>query len=395
MIGKFSFWPEQASSVAWGVDLLYIFIIVVTVAVTLAVYAAAAMFIVKYKRRSEDEIPEQIEGNLPLEIAWSIIPLGLVLVMFVWGIVVFYNLSRVPPDALNFNVVGKQWMWKVQHPSGKREINELHVPLGQRVNLTITSEDVIHSFFIPAFRTKMDAVPGRYTTSWFEPTKTGEYHIFCAEYCGTKHSHMIGRVVVLDPTHYEQWLKTGSATAVISNETPEVAGARLFQEQRCNTCHMTNGLMAPMLAGVFGSQVTLQGGETVTADENYLRESIVTPQAKIVNGYQPNMPTFQGQVTEDALLQLIAYIKSLSKGEAGAQGATAATPAVGTSEAQAAPTENLPSATTEHAAPPGDGQPAPTEHHYEHSAPGDPPSAATENQPTPTEHPAPATGDHH
>lgn len=393
MIGKFSFWPEQASSVALGVDLLYIFIIVVTVATTLAVYAAAAIFIVKYKRRSEDEIPEQIEGNLPLEIAWSIIPLGIVLVMFVWGIVVFYNLSRVPPDALNFSVVGKQWMWKVQHPTGKREINELHVPLGQPVKLTITSEDVLHSFFIPAFRTKMDAVPGRYTTSWFEPTKTGEYHIFCAEYCGTEHSHMIGRVVVMEPAHYEQWLKTGSVTAAVSNETPEVAGARLFQEQRCNTCHMTDGLMAPLLAGVFGSQVTLQGGESVLADENYLRESIVTPQAKIVNGYQPNMPTFQGQVSEDALLQLIAYIKSLSKGGTGTQGAAVSTPTLGTSEAQAAPTENQPSL-TEPVPPPGD-HPIPTEPSHEHRAPSDPPAAATESPSAPTEHPGSAMGDHH
>lgn len=393
MIGKFSFWPEQASSVALGVDLLYIFIIVVTVATTLAVYAAAAIFIVKYKRRSEDEIPEQIEGNLPLEIAWSIIPLGIVLVMFVWGIVVFYNLSRVPPDALNFSVVGKQWMWKVQHPTGKREINELHVPLGQPVKLTITSEDVLHSFFIPAFRTKMDAVPGRYTTSWFEPTKTGEYHIFCAEYCGTEHSHMIGRVVVMEPAHYEQWLKTGSVTAAVSNETPEVAGARLFQEQRCNTCHMTDGLMAPLLAGVFGSQVTLQGGESVLADENYLRESIVTPQAKIVDGYQPNMPTFQGQVSEDALLQLIAYIKSLSKGGTGTQGAAVSTPTLGASEAQAAPTENQPSL-TEPVPPPGD-HPIPTEPSHEHRAPSDPPAAATESPSAPTEHPGSAMGDHH
>ena len=380
MIGKFSFWPEQASSVALQVDLLYIFIIVVTVATSLAVYAAIAAFTIKYKRRSEDEIPEQIEGNLPLEIAWSIIPLGIVLVMFAWGVKLFYDLSHAPDDALNFNVVGKQWMWKMQHPSGKREINELHVPLGQQIKLTLTSEDVIHSFFIPAFRTKIDVVPGRYSTSWFEPTKPGEYHIFCSQYCGTNHSYMIGRVVVMDPAHYEQWLKTGSATAVVSNETPEVAGARLFQEQRCNTCHMTNGLMAPVLAGVFGSQVKLQSGETITADENYLRESIMNPQAKIVNGYQPNMPTFQGQVSEDALLQLLAYIKSLSKGEAGAPGAAAAAPSVvGTSEAQAAPTESQPSPTAAPPAPPPDEQPA----------------TAQESQTAPTEQPDSAVGEHH
>ena len=378
MIGKFSFWPEQASSFALEVDLLYIFIIVVTVATSLAVYAAIAMFTIKYKRRSEGEIPEQIEGNLPLEIAWSIIPLGIVLVMFAWGVKLFYDLSRAPDDAINFSVVGKQWMWKMQHPSGKREINELHVPLGQPIKLTLTSEDVIHSFFIPAFRTKIDVVPGRYSTSWFEPTKPGEYHIFCSQYCGTNHSYMIGRVVVMDPSHYEQWLKTGSANAVVSNETPEVAGARLFQEQRCNTCHMTNGLMAPVLAGVFGSQVKLQNGDTVTADENYLRESIVNPQAKIVNGYQPNMPTFQGQVSEDALLQLLAYIKSLSKGEAGTPGTAAAAPSVvETSEAQAATTESQATPTENAASPPG-GEAA----------------AAPESQPAPTEQPAPAAGDH-
>lgn len=374
MIGKFSFWPEQASNFALEVDLLYIFILVVTIVTSLAVYTAIAIFTIKYKRRSEDEIPEQIEGNLPLEIAWSIIPLGIVLVMFAWGIKVFYDISRAPDDALNFSVVGKQWMWKMQHPSGKREINELHVPLGQPIKLTITSEDVIHSFFIPAFRTKIDAVPGRYTMSWFVPTKPGEYHIFCSQYCGTQHSHMIGRVVVMDPAHYEQWLKTGTATAAVSNETPEVAGARLFQEQRCNTCHLTNGLMAPVLTGVFGSQVKLQSGETVTVDENYLRESIMTPQAKVVQGYQPNMPTFQGQISEDALLQLIAYIKSLSKGAAGTQGAAAAV--VGTSEAQAAMTETQPPP-IEHATPPT----------------GDQPAAAQENQPAPTEQLAPAAGD--
>lgn len=212
-------------------------------------------------------------------------------------------------------------MWKVQHPSGKREINELHVPIGQPIRLTITSEDVLHSFYIPAFRAKMDAVPGRYTTSWFEPSKAGEYHIFCAEYCGTKHSMMIGRVVVMEPAQYEQWLKTGGATAVNTGETPEMAGARLFQEQRCMTCHQTNGIMAPVLQGLYGKEIELQGGQKVLFDEAYIRESILNPTAKITAGYQPVMPTFQGQVTEDAIMQLIAYIKSL----AGAPGAHAAT----------------------------------------------------------------------
>jgi cytochrome c oxidase subunit II len=243
---------------------------------------------------------------------------------------------------MNFSVVGKQWMWKVQHPSGKREINELHVPLGQPVKLTITSEDVLHSFYIPAFRTKMDAVPGRYTISWFEPSKPGEYHIFCAEYCGTKHSMMIGRVVVMDPPQYEQWLRNGGASSVNTGETPEVAGARLFQEQRCVTCHQTNGIMAPVLQGLFGKEVKLVNGQTAVVDEAYIRESILNPTAKVVAGYQPNMPTFQGQVTEDAILQLIAYIKSLG-GTPGAHAAagtpTAAQPNAGTEAPAGQPAE--------------------------------------------------------
>jgi cytochrome c oxidase subunit 2 len=338
MIGKFAFWPELASAFAWKVDAVYIFIILVTVLVSLGVYAAIVAFVIKYKRKSEDEIPEQIEGNLPLEILWSVLPLGLVLVMFGWGVVVFFDLSTPPAEAINFSVVGKQWMWKVQHPSGKREINELHVPTGQLVKLTITSEDVLHSFYIPAFRTKMDAVPGRYTTSWFEPTKPGEYHIFCAEYCGTKHSMMIGRVVVMDPPQYEQWLKHGGAASVNTGETAEVAGARLFQEQRCVTCHQTNGIMAPVLQGLFGKEVKLADGQTAKVDEAYIRESILNPTAKVVAGYQPNMPTFQGQVTEDAILQLIAYIKSL--GGAAGEHAAAVTPSEGASAEPQAPNES-------------------------------------------------------
>jgi cytochrome c oxidase subunit 2 len=315
MMGKFSFWPEMASNFSMEVDALYIFIGLVCLVFGLGVFAAVVYFAIKYKRKSDDEIPEQIEGNTPLEIFWSVVPLGIVLVMFFWGSILFFKISTPPAEALNFYVVGKQWMWKTQHPTGKREINELHVPLGQPVKLTITAEDVLHSFYIPAFRTKMDAVPGRYTTSWFVPTKPGEYHIFCAEYCGLDHSLMVGRVVVMEPAQYEQWLKHGSATTTVAatDETPESAGARLFQEQRCVTCHQTNGTLGPMLTGVFGHEVKLQSGDTVVADENYVRESIMNPVAKIVSGYQPIMPTYQGQVSEEQITQLLAYIKSLAK----------------------------------------------------------------------------------
>jgi cytochrome c oxidase subunit 2 len=319
MMEKFLFLPQQASTFAWEVDAIYLFIAFVCFVFGAGVFAALVYFTIKYKRKSEDEIPEQIEGNTPLEIFWSVVPLGIAMVMFFWGALLFFKISTPPAEALNFYVVGKQWMWKTQHPSGKREINELHVPLGQPVKLTITSEDVLHSFYIPAFRTKIDAVPGRYTTSWFEPTRPGEYHIFCTEYCGLDHSRMIGRVVVLEPAQYVQWLKTGSVmtASLSSSDPPEVAGAKLFQEQRCNTCHQTNGTLGPMLTGIFGHQIKLQSGETIVADESYVRESIMNPIAKIVAGYQPIMPTYQGQLSEDQIMQLIAYIKSLSETTSG------------------------------------------------------------------------------
>src|SRR5215510_9347668 len=347
MIGKFAFWPEFASSFAWKVDASYIFTIAVCLLFGVGVFVAVVYFVVKYRRQSEDEIPEQIEGNMPLEIFWSVVPLGIVIVIFFWGTLLFFEIETPPAEALNYYVVGKQWMWKVEHPSGKREINELHIPIGQPIKLTMTSEDVIHSFYIPGFRTKMDVVPGRYTTSWFEPTKPGEYHIFCAEYCGLNHSLMIGRVVVMEPTQYEQWLRTGNVTTAASNEPPEVAGARLFQEQRCVTCHQTNGMLGPKLDGVFGHEVKLQSGQTLVADETYVRESILNPMAKIVAGYQPIMPTFQGQLNEEALLQLIAYIKSLAQqggGQAAGQPAVVAPPEE--KPAAVAPPEEKPAAET-------------------------------------------------
>jgi cytochrome c oxidase subunit 2 len=204
-------------------------------------------------------------------------------------------------------VVGRQWMWKIQHPSGRREINELHVPVGAPVKLRIASQDVIHSFYIPAFRVKMDAVPGRYTQLWFEATKPGEYHLFCAEYCGTEHSRMIGKVVVMEPDQFQNWL------GGVTEETPVEAGERLFAEFNCANCH-TGGTRqrGPHLGGLFGKPVRLADGRTVTFDETYIRESIINPNAKIVAGYAPVMPTYRGQLSEEQLLQLVAYIRSLT-----------------------------------------------------------------------------------
>jgi cytochrome c oxidase subunit 2 len=246
----------------------------------------------------------------------------LVLVMFWWGARVLYMQVRPPADTLDIDVIGKQWMWKVQHPDGTREINELHVPRGERVQLTIASEDVIHSFYLPSFRMKQDAVPGRYTKMSFEATRVGEYHLFCAEYCGTKHSAMIGRVVVMEPTEYQAWLSGGGGEMSLA-----ARGERMFQELACHTCHLPDASgRGPSLQGLFGSQVKLADGRTVTADEGYVRESILNPQAKLVAGYQPLMPTFQGLVNEEALMGLIEYVKSLPPA-AGAPTGTAPQPA--------------------------------------------------------------------
>src|SRR5215813_5344916 len=257
------FFPDQASSFAFEVDLFYLFLFALTGFFTVLIGVAALYFLIKYRRRSKGEVPEQIEGHLKLEIAWTVIPFLISMFIFAWGAKLYYQMYTAPADALEIFITGKQWMWRAQHPDGQREINELHVPLGRRVKLTMTSEDVIHSYFIPAFRTKTDVVPGRYTMSWFTPTKAGTYHLFCAEYCGTQHSGMIGRVVVMDPVDYQNWL-SGAAVG----ETPAAAGERLFAQYGCNTCHAAGANQrGPSLAGLIGKSVPLKSGETVVADE--------------------------------------------------------------------------------------------------------------------------------
>jgi len=300
--------PEQASTIARGVDHLYYFLTAIDLFFTALIFLTILFFVLRYRRRSEKEQATQIEGNIPLEIVWTAIPLGLVVIIFLWGTSLFIQNSRPPAAATEIFVVGKQWMWKLQHPEGVEEINELHVPVNRPIKLTMTSEDVIHDFSVPAFRVKKDVVPGMYTSLWFEATETGTFHIFCDQYCGVNHSLMRGEVIVMEPAAYEQWLSGG-----IRGESMPQAGAKLYDQLSCITCHGTG--KGPSLVGIYNKPVKLGDGSTVVADDAYLRESVLYPSAKIVAGYPPIMPTFKGQVTEEQLLQLIAYIRSLGPQE--------------------------------------------------------------------------------
>lgn len=313
------FFPERASTVAGDVDALYFFLIGVSVFFTLLIFGLIIFFATKYRRRSPSAVGVPT-SSVALETTWTVIPFGIMLIMFTWGASLYFTLYHIPPHTLEIQVVAKQWMWKFQHVSGQREINELHVPLGRTVKLVMASQDVIHSFYVPAFRVKADVIPGSYRTIWFEATKPGAYHLFCAEYCGLQHSGMIGRVIVLEPAQYQAWLNGGS-TAGGAETSPAAAGQKLFLDLGCHTCHRLDQQgIGPMLTNLFGAQVQLQNGQTVTADENYIRESIVDPLAKVAAGFQPLMPSFQDRVDEEQLMQLITYIKSL-----GAQPAQAVT----------------------------------------------------------------------
>lgn len=320
------FSPDQASSYSAPVDMLFAFLCVLTILFGTVITLVIIYFAIKYRRRHKNEIPGQIEGSMRLELLWSIIPFFISMGIFVWGSQLYYTMYHAPAEALEIYVVAKQWMWKFQHLDGQREINELHVPLGRKVKITMTTEDVIHSFFVPAFRVKLDVVPGKYSTVWFEATKPGRYHLFCAEYCGTGHSRMIGWIEVMEASEYQAWLAGGAAEGSLAS-----SGEKLFQQLACITCHRSDAQgRGPVLQGLFGKEVLLQNGGKVIADESYVRESILNPRAKIVAGFQPIMPTFQGQVSEEQLLQLVAYIKSIgakAPGEAGTSNPNAPAPA--------------------------------------------------------------------
>ena len=307
MFSGFTLFPERASTMAGRVDALYFALVGLSTFFSVLIAGLIVYFAIKYRRRAPNAIGAPIHGSLALELAWTGLPFLMTMAIFVWGASVFFAMSRPPDETLNIYVVGKQWMWKFQHLDGQREINELHVPVGRPVKMIMTSEDVIHDFFVPAFRVKADVIPGRYTSIWFQPTKPGRYHLFCAEYCGTRHSGMIGQVVVMDPSEYQTWLSGGAPEGSLAS-----AGAKLFADLACNTCHRPDAQgRGPVLEGLFGNTVTLQSGETMAVDEAYVRESILTPSARVAAGFQPIMPTFQGLVTEEQLLELIEYVKSL------------------------------------------------------------------------------------
>jgi len=292
------------------VDALYLFLLAVSTAVTLAIFCLIIFFIFRY-RHSRHPVAEQVGGSIPLEITWILVPFGIFMIFFIWGANIYIAEATPPKNSIQIYVVAKQWMWKIQHEQGQREINVLHVPMDRDVRLTMISQDVIHSFWVPEFRIKADVLPGRYTTLWFHATKPGTYHLFCSEYCGTHHSGMIGQVVVMDPVKFQAWLTGGGEMGSFA-----ATGQKLFQALGCTSCHRfdTQG-RGPNLVGVYGKPVLLSDGSTAMADEAYVRQAILNPGAQIVAGFQPIMPSSQGIVTEDQMLSLVAYVKSLSTPE--------------------------------------------------------------------------------
>lgn len=306
MFEDFPIHPEAVSTVARQIDTFYFFLVGLSALMAFLIALTIVIFAIKYRRRSATEIPPVVIENKLVEVTWIVIPFIVFMGLFVWSAWIYFDIQRMPAETMDINVVAKQWMWKFQHPTGQTEINDLHVPVDQPVRLIMISQDVIHNFFVPEFRVHTDVLPNRYRYQWFEATKPGVYNIFCSEYCGTEHSKMIGKIYVMEESEYETWL-AGGATGSAADQ-----GAQLFQKYACNSCHAdTASARGPSLTKIFGDPVTLASGETVTVDEQYVRESILDPRAKIVQGYDAIMPSFQGQLSEEQVLHLIAYIKSL------------------------------------------------------------------------------------
>ncbi len=303
---------QSASTMAARSDLLFLAMLALCGVLAILLAGLIVVFSIRYRRGSKADRSSAPSCARGLEVAWTVIPFVLFLGIFVWAASDFVAIHRPPADALPIYAVGKQWMWKLQHRNGRREINELHVPIGQPVRLVLTSQDVIHSFFVPAFRLKQDVVPGRYTSLWFTATQLGEFRLFCSEYCGTDHSQMLGRVVVMQPADYARWLAAGPDVPGMAQQ-----GFALFREHGCSGCHAAGSTVhAPLLDGLLGRTVRLQDGTSLVADENYVRDSILAPEKKIVAGYAPLMPSFAGQLSEEDIEAIIAWLRSTGGREA-------------------------------------------------------------------------------
>lgn len=312
----FQLFPSEASTISQQTDALFLFLLGVSAIMVTLIGGIIIYSAVKYRRRSEDELPPQIRGSGRLELAWTLIPLGGFMLFFILGAGIYLQEASPPNNAEDVYVVARQWMWKFEHPGGQSEINELHVPMGRPIKLTMTSQDVIHSFFVPSFRIKQDVLPGRYTTTWFQATQVGQYHLFCTQYCGTGHSAMTGYVIVMEPAAYQAWLSSGGGTpaapAAGTTQSPAAAGEQLFTQNACNSCHKPDGSgVGPSFVGLYGQPVHLANGQTVTMDDNWIREHILQPDQRRVAGYPPAMPSFAGKLSDDQITQIIAYIQSL------------------------------------------------------------------------------------
>ncbi len=299
--------PREASTIAPYTDALYFFLVAISLFGIVLVGALLIGFSVRY-RAERNPVATHIEGSTLLEATWTIIPLALFLIVFVWGALLYFRIYTPPVNSMNVYIVGKQWMWKAEHPGGQHEINALHVPVGRPVQLTMISQDVFHSFSIPDYRVKREVIPGRYSTVWFEATEPGVYHLFCTQYCGTLHAGMIGQITALKPDDYEKWTRESTSGMSLAQN-----GERLFASLGCISCHSGNAAArGPNLAGVYGSRVQQADGTQVLVNDAYLRDTILNPSQHVVAGYAPIMPTYQGQVSEDGLIDLVEYIKNLN-----------------------------------------------------------------------------------
>lgn len=311
MFENLTFFPETASTIAAQVDWFYFFMWTLTIFFSVLIAGLILGFIIKFRKQPGNEEPQPMNPQTWIEIVWTVIPLGIVLVIFFWSAYLYLQYVRIPEDTLNIYGTGKQWMWKFQHPTGQREINVLHVPVNTPVKVTLGSEDVIHSFYVPDFRVKADVVPGTYRETWFEATKTGRFRLFCAEYCGMQHAGMIGEVVVMSKQDYQEWISGEVVQGSLAEQ-----GKALFEKFRCHTCHASEGQgIGPNLAGIYGRKEQLTNGRMIEVNDAYLYESIVNPQDKVTLGYQPIMPSFKDQISEEEIVKIIEYIKSLSQQE--------------------------------------------------------------------------------